>query len=311
MRSLRSRVGLRSKARTRRSARRSQVRMEPHPVFGRRKVLRKAIVAGWIAFLKRGLQVERPMLLLALLLGVGAAGAGLVAGGYASAWLTAAGKGALAFSAEAGFAISEVRLRGNERTPAGAVYAALEIEPGQSIFTVDPWAARESLRALPWVADAEVRRYFPDALSVRLVEKRPFALWQSPDGLVVVERGGARITGASFAEFAKLPLLLGTGAPQAAASLLAVTSAHIAVASRLRAAERISDRRWDLHLDGGVVVRLPERDPEGEIAELDRLIVESGVLERDVEMIDLRFPDRYIFRLRNGDSQPVKRGRPA
>ena len=60
-----------------------------------------------------------------------------------------------------------------------------------------------------------------------------------------------------------------------------------------------------------VTVRLPEEGWENELAELERLIVDFGVLERDIEMIDLRYPDNYIFRLHNDDSRPVSRERPA
>ena len=81
--------------------------------------------------------------------------------------------------------------------------------------------------------------------------------------------------------------------------------------ARLKAAERISDRRWNLILDGNVTVKLPEEGWANQIGELEHLIVDKGVLERDIESIDLRYPDSYIFRLHNGDSQPVPRERRA
>jgi cell division protein FtsQ len=84
-----------------------------------------------------------------------------------------------------------------------------------------------------------------------------------------------------------------------------------AIPARLEAAERIGDRRWDLHLAGGVMVRLPEEDWDRQLTELEKLIVEKAVLERDVEVIDLRFPDNYVFKLHNGDSRPVPRERRA
>jgi cell division protein FtsQ len=83
------------------------------------------------------------------------------------------------------------------------------------------------------------------------------------------------------------------------------------VRARLAALERIAGRRWDLFLSGGVTVRLPEDGWERQLAELEKLIVEKGVLERDIESIDLRYPDNYVFRLRNGDSRPVPRERRA
>jgi len=155
-----------------------------------------------------------------------------------------------------------------------------------------------------------VRRRFPDTVSVRLFEKRPFALWRMGADIAVVERSGAVIAGAEAGAFARLPILIGDGAPEAAAPVVDALAAQRALGSRVRGLERISERRWDLILDRGVRVRLPEEGWEAELAELERLIVEEGVLERDIEIIDLRFPDSYIFQLHNGDSRPVSRDRP-
>jgi cell division protein FtsQ len=126
----------------------------------------------------------------------------------------------------------------------------------------------------------------------------------------VVERSGAPITTADPARFAQLPTLVGDGAPQAAAQLLDVIGATRAISSRIKLIERVSNRRWNLVLDGPVLVKLPEEGWEREIGILEKMIVEQGVLEKDVEIIDLRFADRYIFRLRNGDSHESPRERP-
>ena len=84
-----------------------------------------------------------------------------------------------------------------------------------------------------------------------------------------------------------------------------------AVTARLQTIQRMGERRWDLLLAGGVTIRLPEEGWESQLAELEMLIVEKAILERDIEMIDLRYPDNYVFRLHNGDSRPVSRERRA
>jgi cell division protein FtsQ len=254
---------------------------------------------------------RRPMLFLTCMLIVGAVLAGLVAGGYAGRTYNALARSTGDAFGKLGFAVSRVTLQGNERTPADAVYAALAIQQGDSIFATDPALARARLLRLPWVADAEVRRQYPDTVSVVIVEKRPFALWKNGTEMAVVERSGAVITRTGLDEFARLPLVMGKGAPEAAAPLLDAIGGARAVAARIRAAEFVSERRWNLILDGNVVVKLPEEGWQRQIGELERLIVDKGVLEREIEVIDLRYPDSYIFRLHNGDSQPVPRERPA
>ncbi len=73
--------------------------------------------------------------------------------------------------------------------------------------------------------------------------------------------------------------------------------------ARLQAIERISGRRWNLILDDGVTVKLPETGWKTQIDALEHLIVDKGILERDVEEIDLRSPDNYFFVLR-GEKKP-------
>jgi cell division protein FtsQ len=70
----------------------------------------------------------------------------------------------------------------------------------------------------------------------------------------------------------------------------------------------MSERRWDLILEDGVVVQLPEDDWTKELDVLEHLIVDKGVLERDISEIDLRQRDNFFFVLKNGDRQPVARG---
>ncbi len=66
--------------------------------------------------------------------------------------------------------------------------------------------------------------------------------------------------------------------------------------TRVSTAVRVGGRRWNLSLDGGIDVRLPEQDPGAAWAELARAQREHGVLGRDVAIIDLRLPDRLVVR---------------
>jgi len=254
--------------------------------------------------------VRHPLLSMTLTLTVLALAIGVFAGGHVSRTLSAMGGSLDRTIASAGFAVNRITIEGQSRTPPNDVYTATGIRQGQSLFAVDPAHVRAQLRRLPWVADAGVRRVFPGTVAVSLIEKLPFALWKHGAGVAVVERSGAVITGTNPGEFSHLPLLIGDGAPEAAAALLDAIGATKAVSARLRVAERVSGRRWNLILDGLVAAKLPEQGWEREIGTLERMIVEDGVLERDIEVIDLRFADRYIFRLRNGDSQTASRERP-
>lgn len=246
---------------------------------------------------------KRPMLALTSALLLASLVGALIAGGYVSGTFRRIGTAADALVADAGFGISAIHLAGNARTQPSAIIAALGFEPGQSIFGADIQSARARLLALDWVADAQVRRQYPDSISVAIVEKLPFALWQADDGLYVIERSGRVITRARPDAFKKLPFFIGKGAPATGAELVDAVATHRAVVARVKAMQRVSERRWNLLLDDGVVVDLPETGWAKELDELEHLIVDKGVLERDISEIDLRSPDNLFFGLRSGDKQ--------
>lgn len=218
-------------------------------------------------------------------------------------------------TADAGFGISEIHITGNRRTPYSQVLEVLGMKPGQSIFSADLWQARDRLAHLEWIASAEIHRRYPDAIFVTLVEKRPFALWQAPadthgEALIwVVERNGKLITTRDLDKFRRLPKLVGAGAPEAAADLVDGVAAHRAIAARIAAYARVSMRRWNLILDDGVVVQLPDTGWQKELDALEHLIIDGGILERDITQIDLRSPTHYFFLLKNGEKKDAPRGK--
>ena len=127
--------------------------------------------------------------------------------------------------------------------------------------------------------------------------------------IVVVERNGKVITARDVEKFRRLPKLVGDGAPLAAADLVDAVQAHRAIAARIAAYARVSDRRWNLILDDGVTVELPESGWQKELDALEHLIIDNAILERDLTEIDLRSPTHYFFLLKSGEKKDVERGK--
>ncbi len=270
-------------------------RARPPGIFGRFLGRIGAFFARPIAILAAGLSV------LALI-GV------LLVSGMVGRAAHGVGNGVSGVIGDAGFGVYEIQITGNRRVPTGTLFAALGLKAGQSIFFIDLPAARSRLMALDWIASADVVRRYPDAIHVTVVEKRPFALWRTPDGKVaVVERAGGVITTQGVEKFSKLPKLVGTGAPEKAAELVEAALNHRAVSARVAAYERVSRRRWNLILNNGVVVKLPEIGWQKELDALEHLIVDNGILERDVTEIDLRSNTQYFFMLKGGEKKDVQR----
>jgi cell division protein FtsQ len=285
----------------------SPARVPSREQFGKRKKFRNDPVSRLIREWKDRLTPSRPMLYMTTSLFGLTLIVALFVGGYVGRAISGFNRAADAVAADAGFGIDSVHLAGNKHTPPATILAALGFEPGQSIFKADVQAARQRLIELAWVKEAEVSRRYPDSIYVHIIEKRPFALWQAADGLHVIEHSSKPITFARAQDYPRLPLFVGDY-PQGGADLVQAIGQHRAIAACVRAMQRISGRRWNLILDDGVVVKLPEEGWRKQLDALDHLIVDKSILERDIVEIDLRSPDNYFFVLRSGEQQQVTRG---
>lgn len=241
----------------------------------------------------------RPATVLAVcgalaLAGLIGGGAWLWTSGRIAAMADAAARAAVAASADAGLVLREVYVEGRAQTPRQALLKALGVRRGAPMVTVDPEAARARIETIGWVRRATVERRFPDTVFIRIVERQPLALWQRKGKLFVVDRDGVVIKGARPRDFAALPVVVGEGAPANAAALVAVLATEPALSARVRAAVWVGGRRWNLRLENGIDVRLPE-DGAAEawqrLAEFDR---RHRLLAGEVTAVDLRLPDRLV-----------------
>lgn len=207
---------------------------------------------------------------------------------------------AQATTAAVGFAIEDVRVSGNEQTSEIDILQLLGLDGTTSLVALDIDAARRKLSELPWVEYAEVRKVYPKTIEVMLKERQAFGIWQHGTELSLIEKNGSVIAPLRDNKFASLPLFVGRDAETAAASFEDEMSAWPELKNRVKAYVRVASRRWDLHLDNGIVLKLPEANIGKALAVLSRLEKEQDVLGRDVAAIDLRLEDRTTVQLTPG-----------
>jgi cell division protein FtsQ len=202
----------------------------------------------------------------------------------------------LAATAAAGFAVADVQVEGRQRASREAILTALGVRQGMPILAIDPMLAKRRLESLSWIRSASIERRLPDTLYIRIVERQPLALWQRQGKLVVVDRDGAALPTEPGSGVDKLIVLVGPDAPKEAAALLDMLAGEPELAQHVAAAVRVGGRRWNLRLDSNVDVALPEENPIAAWHRLAELEHSDGILERDIEMVDLRLPDRLVVR---------------
>ncbi|MCP5363890.1 MAG: FtsQ-type POTRA domain-containing protein [Hyphomicrobiales bacterium] len=232
----------------------------------------------------------------------GLLGLGLVAGSAYWAWREriparmADGIEALLIheTAALGFRVEEVFVIGRKQTPSEDLLGALGVGKGSPIFGLDIHDARDRIIALPWVYDVSVERQLPDTVVVRLLERKPAALWQQNGAFTLIDTRGEAIAVSDLGRFRDLIVVVGESAPAQIEALLKILDQEPSLRAMARAAVLVGGRRWDVHLDNAIRVQLPERDPADAWQRLASLQHRYRLLDKGLRLVDLRFPDRLI-----------------
>lgn len=207
-----------------------------------------------------------------------------------TAWLAELGRGP-------GLSVQEIRIEGREFAPREALLGAIGITPGEAMLDFQPHAAKERLERIAWVESAHVERRLPGTILVRITERRAFAVWQREGRFSVIDREGRVMATERLEAFGPLPLVVGIGAERVAAPMIDLLRSAPEIADRVQAIIRVSERRWNLRLQNGADILLPEGHEEAAITRLAELQARDRLLDRPLAAVDMRLPDRLVVRM--------------
>lgn len=196
----------------------------------------------------------------------------------------------------AGLRVRNIVIEGRANTPEPLLRAAIGASRGDAMLGFSVEQARARIEQLTWVEHATVERRLPDTLVIQLAERRPFAIWQYRGKFVLIDRAGQIVANQDLAQFRALPLVVGLGAPAAAAPLLDALTARPGLATRVTASVRVAERRWNLRMKNGTDVLLPEGAETAALEKLEKLQDDQALLDRPLAVIDLRLPDKLVVR---------------
>jgi cell division protein FtsQ len=226
---------------------------------------------------------------------------GLIAGGW---WLTYTGwTDRMLVEAEhrlieaargANLTLRQIQVEGRRETSITAIRGAVQVAEGDPILSADPAIIKRRLERLAWVKTARVERRLPDTLYLYIEEHEPMAIWQREHKQVLISRTGKEIERPRREDFERYLVVVGDDAPVHTAELLEMLAKAPELDERVKAAVRVGGRRWDLHMDNGVEVRLPEEGTLPAWLKLARLQRQHKLLERAILHIDLRLPNPIV-----------------
>ncbi|MCK5120837.1 MAG: FtsQ-type POTRA domain-containing protein [Methylomarinum sp.] len=171
----------------------------------------------------------------------------------------------------------------------------LKGQVNNGLYNADIQQIKASVNQLPWVESVHVKRVWPDAIDIQIVEQVPVVRW-GETGLLNKE--GEKFIPNNVALFGQLPMLFGPiGKEQ---ELLEVMKGLIIAMNdkQMALAEfRVSERRaWYLKLRNNMVIKLGRNEP---LKKFQRFLQTFALIGEEqitkVAVVDLRYPNGYAL----------------
>lgn len=195
-----------------------------------------------------------------------------------------------------GLVLERIYLEGRVHADILNIEDSLGIHKGDPLLSLDLEKIKANLEANPWVRFAVVERALPSTLTIRVIERKPSALWQHQEELRLIDENGEVIEEDSLAEFANLIILVGEDVPLHGGPFLSMLDQYPNLLPHVSSAVRISQRRWDVQLHNGTQIKLPEDDPERAWKYLSEQFETEAYFDTSINVIDLRLEDKVFVR---------------
>jgi cell division protein FtsQ len=171
------------------------------------------------------------------------------------------------------------------------------------ILAADMQAIHDAVAQLPWVETVSVKRVWPDAIDIRVHEKKPYVRWGMKS---LINEQGVIFTPNNMEQFQTLTLLSGPEKQQVKAlEIMKGVKTALADQSMLMAEFDINDRgSWKIKLATGMEILLGRND---QLNKLQRFLKTLAVLGQErvdaMAVADLRYPNGYAVSWRPGSEE--------
>lgn len=206
------------------------------------------------------------------------------------------------------FLVDAIQISGTSADLRQEVLARVDVPIPLSSLNIDVAELRALVMEIPSVATASVRVVAGGILHIEVRERQPAALWRDISGLNIVDRDGV-VLGAAATRLghAGLPLILGKDAAKRMDEALELFQIAQPLHARMRGLQRVGGRRWNLVLDRGLAIMLPEFGAAQALRRVLGLHAADDLLGRDVVAVDMRDGARPILRLSDFAMTEIRR----
>lgn len=195
----------------------------------------------------------------------------------------------------------EINITGNKRVKKSEIIAIIDAvkesrrqqqKINQSTLIHD--LIDEIKTKLPWIDKITINRSMPSTLNISIIEYQPFAIWKNRGKKFVIDKEGNSVPIETLEGFKNLIILSGRNANIHVRSLFNIFTIDPELSANVYSANWIGNRRWDIRLENGLLIKLPNRDISKSWENLIKIYKMPGSVV-GLKVIDLRIPHKIYL----------------
>ncbi|MBU6140074.1 MAG: cell division protein FtsQ/DivIB [Proteobacteria bacterium] len=190
--------------------------------------------------------------------------------------------------------LAQINIKGNLRVSKNEIEAIInESKKNNPEFLIQK-LIKDIKTKLPWINQITITRSLPSGLNITVTEFVPFAIWQNDGKKYLIDRDGNIIPFEDLEEFRDMIILSGKGANTNVRSIFNIFAIDPNLSKNVFSATWVGDRRWDIHFENGLLIKLPESGISEAWQRLIKINNMPGSL-LGLKVIDLRVPDKIYL----------------
>jgi len=197
-----------------------------------------------------------------------------------------------------GFHLQNIYITGDNNLQKEDILNIINDKEYKTIFDVDLFKIHNNLLLNEWIETVKIERTLPSSIKIKIIEKKPMAIWQTKLGNKLITEDGSIISNANVTTFKnRLPIIIGEGANKNAFLILQILRKNPDLYNNVWSISYINKRRWNVHLNQGLIVLLPRKKIHAAWTKIDFLQRKYKILDIGLTEIDLRNKDQIFAKI--------------
>ena len=197
-----------------------------------------------------------------------------------------------------GFIIKNIEISGVNHLNKNDIIKIINAYNHINIFNVNIKKIYKEIKNNTWIKNASIEIIYPSTIKILLTEKKPVAIWQNKSGNILITKSGNVIFEKNLEKFKNyLPIVIGQNAHKNAHSILNILSINKDFVKNIWSLTYVNERRWDVHFNQGLTIRLPSDRVEKAWEKVLYLDKKFNILNLDLTELDLRNSSQILGKI--------------